>query len=168
MNGVYQWMKEKKEEFFTARGYEIAAGDDALTPSMEDYLEMIYRASQEKGHARVNDIAARLNVQPPSVTKMMRKLHEKKLLDYERYGFIRLTEEGRDLGRFLLERHNVLGEFFTLLGLENNLQEKVEGIEHYIPWKTFQTIRGLVNFLKDHPEVLEKFQAYLEESGAYY
>lgn len=50
-------MTQDKEQFFTARGYENAARDDALTPSVEDYIEMIYRLSQTNGYTRVNDLA---------------------------------------------------------------------------------------------------------------
>ena len=50
------------------------------TPSMEDYLERIYQLIEDKGYARVSDIAEHLDVHPSSVTKMVQKLDEKKYL----------------------------------------------------------------------------------------
>lgn len=44
------------------------------TPSMEDYIEQIYLLIDEKGYARVSDIAEALSVHPSSVTKMVQKL----------------------------------------------------------------------------------------------
>jgi Mn-dependent DtxR family transcriptional regulator len=44
------------------------------TPSMEDYIEQIYNLIEEKGYARVSDIAEGLSVHPSSVTKMVQKL----------------------------------------------------------------------------------------------
>jgi len=41
---------------------------------MEDYLERIYKLMEEKGYARVSDIAEGLSVHPSSVTKMIQKL----------------------------------------------------------------------------------------------
>ena len=153
-------MNEKNEEFFTARGYEIAAGENALTPSMEDYLEMIYRLSRENGYTRVNELAESLNVQPPSVTKMIQKLNEKALLDYEKYGMVHLTEEGKNLGKYFLERHNTMREFLNLVGANDNLQKDVETIEHYISFSTYKVISALVDFLKQNQDVQIKFHEF--------
>ncbi len=156
-------MSDKNEEFYTARGYEITADKDMLTPSMEDYIEMIYRLSQSSGYTRVNDLAESLNVQPPSVTRMMKKLNEKSLLNYEKYGMIQLTEEGKRLGKFFLDRHNTLKEFFLLLGIEEQVQKEVEQMEHHISWESFLVIDRFVKFLKENREILDKFHIYLNQ-----
>lgn len=152
-------MSSNEDIFYTARGYEIAAGENALTPSMEDYIEMIYRLSSEIGYTRVNDLAERLNVQPPSVTKMMQKLHEKSLLSYEKYGMIHLTEEGKKLGEFFLQRHNTLKEFLSLLNIKD-VQTKVEQMEHYVSYDTYEIIGSFVYFLKSNKDILERFNEY--------
>lgn len=156
-------MSKIKEQFYTARGYEIAAGEDALTPSMEDYLEMIYRLSQVNGYTRVNDLAESLNVQPPSVTKMIQKLYERSLLDYEKYGMIHLTDKGIRLGEYFLVRHNTLREFLSLLGVTDNLQRDVETMEHYVSYNNFKMISSLVAFMGDNPHFLREFQRYKEK-----
>lgn len=158
-------MKDNREEFYTARGYEITADENTLTPSMEDYIEMICRLSQQTGYTRVNDLAESLNVQPPSVSKMMQKLSEKSLLNYEKYGMIHLTEEGKKLGDFFLQRHNTLKEFFSLLGIKSNIQKKVEQMEHYVSWDTFQVIRSFVSFLEENKQVLEQFDEFKKRTG---
>lgn len=155
-------MINKDEEFYTARGYEISAREKSLTPSMEDYIEMIYRLSQENGYTRVSDLAANLNVQPPSVTRMIQRLSDKSLLQYEKYGMIHLTDEGKTAGRYFLDRHNILKEFLTLIKATENLQKDVERIEHYISFKTFDKISALVNFFRDHKETLEQFYMYID------
>ena len=66
---------------------------------MEDYIEMIYRLSHDKGFTRVGDLSKELNVKPASTTKMIRKLNELSLVIYERYGYIRLTEDGKYIWR---------------------------------------------------------------------
>lgn len=156
-------MNKKIEEFYTARGYEISAGENVLTPSMEDYLEMIYRLSHEVGYTRVNELADKLNVQPPSVTKMIQKLSEKSLLNYEKYGMVHLTEEGKKLGKFFLERHNTLKEFLNLIGANDNLQKDVETMEHYISYNTFEVISALVSFMKENHEFKNNFSIYKEK-----
>ncbi len=156
-------MPEINEEFYTARGYEISAREKSLTPSMEDYLEMIYRLSQKAGYTRVNDLAISLNVQPPSVTRMIQKLSDKALLEYEKYGMIHLTEEGKAAGRYFLERHNTLKEFLELLKATDNLQKDVERIEHFISFKTYKVIAALIRFFKDDEELLARFYTYIDE-----
>ncbi|WP_026476864.1 metal-dependent transcriptional regulator [Alkaliphilus transvaalensis] len=156
-------MAESKE-FYTARGYEIAAlNEKALSPSMEDYIEMIYRLSIDRGYVRVNDLANKLNVQPPSVTKMVGKLKQRGLLKYEKYGLIHLTAEGSSLATYLLERHNTVKAFLVLIEATDQLQKNVEMLEHYISFKTYRGISALLEFMKDNPMILEKFYKYLEE-----
>lgn len=156
-------MTHEPEEFFTARGYEISAGEDELTPSMEDYLEMIFRESAEAGYTRVHDLAARLNVQPPSVTKMMQKLAEKKLLSYEKYGIIQLTDEGRRLGKYFLVRHNTLKSFLQQLGIpQSTLQKDVEKMEHHISFAAFEALSAFLDFLRNNPEIIANYAKHRE------
>ncbi len=121
----------KYREFYTVRGYQILNSEDKiLTSSLEDYLEMIYRTFLEEGYARINQIAARLNVRPSSTTKVVQKLSELNLVEYKKYGIIQLTEEGKDIGEFLLRRHEIIQEFLRNLGIEETLIKDTELIEH--------------------------------------
>jgi Mn-dependent DtxR family transcriptional regulator len=158
-------MEETREKFYTARGYAVmSAEEDELTPSMEDYLEMIYRLSTAKGYTRVKDVAESLHVQPPSVTKMLQKLYEKEQVRYEKYGIIRLTPAGQQNGAYLLHRHNTLREFLQLIGVNENLHEDVEGIEHNVSAHTLQRLLDLISFLQDRPEIIEKFKRVLAKN----
>src|SRR5690554_4388547 len=96
----------------------LNAENRMLTSSMEDYLEMIYRTCMDEGYARINQLAGKLNVRPPSATKVIQKLSRLGLVDYRKYGFIQLTEEGRVIGAFLLKRHGIIEEFLKNLGIE--------------------------------------------------
>jgi DtxR family transcriptional regulator, manganese transport regulator len=64
---------------------------------MEDYLETIYELVQHKGYAPLADVANYLNVRPPSVTTMVRRLDQSGLLNYERYRGIQLKEKGMNI-----------------------------------------------------------------------
>ncbi|MEW6423980.1 MAG: transcriptional regulator MntR [Bacillota bacterium] len=152
-------MNEPGEKFYTARGYAVlSAEEDELTSSMEDYLEMIYRLSAQEGYTRVKDVADSLHVQPPSVTKMLHKLHEKGQVRYEKYGLIRLTPEGRRIGAYLLNRHNTLREFLQLIGVKEHLHEDVEGIEHNVSTPTLRCLLDFVAFLRSKPQIIEEFR----------
>ena len=142
--------------FRTVRGYEILGKKKtALSHSMEDYLEMIYRNSLVDGYVRINTLAELLNVQAPSATKMVQKLGRLGLLNYEKYGIVQLTPEGEKIGKFLLERHETIEEFLTNIGVEQKLLVNVELIEHNVTEEALRKIEILNEFLKEHPDVLE-------------
>lgn len=132
-----------------------------LTPSMEDYLEKIYELMHDKGYARVSDIAASLEVQPSSVTKMLQKLDENHYVTYEKYRGILLTSRGQRLGKLMKERHHMLEEFLRVLGVpEETIHKDVEGIEHHVSPNTLQSLQALVLYFDDHPESLKGLQSY--------
>ena len=129
------------------------------TPSMEDYLERIYKLIDEKGYARVADIAEGLEVHPSSVTKMIQKLDKDKYLVYEKYRGLILTPKGKKIGKRLVDRHHLLEEFLTTIGVqEDNIYKDVEGIEHHLSWDSITCIETLVEFFKRSPERIEELK----------
>ncbi|MGE5544627.1 MAG: transcriptional regulator MntR [Bacillota bacterium] len=134
--------------------------DDVLTASMEDYLEMVYRLSRENGFTRVSELASALNVQPPSVSKMIQRLAEQGMVNYEKYGYIILTRKGKKLGKELMYRHQVVEDFLRLLGVTEGLLEQTEKIEHTLNPQTLKELARLVKFFKDRPELVTDYQKY--------
>lgn len=156
-------MVAHRKEFYTVRGYALLSQvDGTLTPSMEDYLEMAYRLGKDKGYARTSDLAEALNVQPPSVSKMVQKLAELGYFNYEKYGLIEFTELGRETGEFLLRRHDTIEKFLTILGVVAHTLEDTEKIEHNTSSETYKQITLFVGFMQDNPDVLERYLEYLE------
>ncbi|MGG1313603.1 MULTISPECIES: transcriptional regulator MntR [Cohnella] len=119
------------------------------TPSMEDYLERIYRLIDEKGYARVSDIAEGLDVHPSSVTKMIQKLDKDNYLIYEKYRGLVLTSKGKKIGKRLVDRHHLLESFLQTIGVqEENIYRDVEGIEHHLSWDSITCIETLVEYFR--------------------
>ena len=73
--------------------------------SAEDYLERIHELIEEKGYARVVDIASSLKVKQASVTSMVQKLGELGYLNYEKYRGLVLTEKGKRIACSIQKRH---------------------------------------------------------------
>lgn len=122
------------------------------TPSMEDYLERIYKLIDEKGYARVSDIAEGLEVHPSSVTKMIQKLDKDNYLVYEKYRGLILTTKGKKMGKRLVDRHQLLEQFLTLIGVQDdNIYKDVEGIEHHLSWDSITCIESLVEYFRRDP-----------------
>lgn len=148
-----------KEDFFTF-SESIRKENVSLTPSMEDYLEMVYRLSIETGFTRIQELSNMLHVQPPSVTRMIQKLAELGLVHYEKYGVIRLTGLGKLKGSLLLSRHNIVATFLKSIGVTASLLEETEKIEHTISKETQICIADFLSFLEENPEILNKFRAF--------
>ncbi|MGF9710943.1 MULTISPECIES: transcriptional regulator MntR [Paenibacillus] len=138
------------------------------TPSMEDYLEKIYKLIDEKGYARVSDIAEGLEVHPSSVTKMIQKLDKDNYLIYEKYRGLVLTSKGQRVGKRLVDRHHLLEEFLTLIGVsDEHIYKDVEGIEHHLSWESITCIETLLEYFKrdaSRAEDLMQLKRELEEA----
>ena len=149
-----------KDDFYTFSEY-MKKEDKALTASMEDYLEMIYRLYLNKGYLRIHELSSALNVQPPSATKMVQKLAELKLLKYEKYGIIILEENGKKLGEALLNRHNIIENFLRILDVpDSEILEETEKMEHTISKDTANCFKDFVEFVKNNSSMIKEFKAY--------
>lgn len=128
-----------------------------LSPSLEDYLEEIYRLASQQQVVRTTDIAHKLKVSLPSVTKAVKKLSRKGYLQYKRYKNIKLTAQGEQLGKFLVTRNRTLQEFLTVIDSNCNKEDEAEAMEHYLSETTVDAITILVDFFKQHPQLQRKF-----------
>ncbi|HOR98434.1 MAG TPA: metal-dependent transcriptional regulator, partial [Kiritimatiellia bacterium] len=86
---------------------------EALSISIEDYLEAIFYLVRENTVARSKDIAERLKVNRSSVTGMLQALRDRGLVNYERYGFVTLTDEGKKVASRVVRRHEALRDFMV-------------------------------------------------------
>ncbi|WP_064091387.1 transcriptional regulator MntR [Rossellomorea aquimaris] len=129
------------------------------TPSMEDYIEQIYMLIENKGYARVSDIAEALSVHPSSVTKMVQKLDKDDYLVYEKYRGLVLTPKGSKVGKRLVYRHELLEQFLRVIGVkEEHIYEDVEGIEHHLSWDSIDRIGDLVQFFEEEKKRIEELR----------
>lgn len=79
-----------------------------LSRSVEDYLKAIHALSESNDPVPTNAIATALDVQPASVTGMVKRLAGERWLEHARYKGVRLTGEGRREALRVLRRHRIL------------------------------------------------------------
>jgi Mn-dependent DtxR family transcriptional regulator len=131
-------------------------GSGMPTPSMEDYIEQIYILIEDKGYARVSDIAEALSVHPSSVTKMVQKLDKDEYLVYEKYRGLMLTSKGMKIGKRLVYRHELLEQLLKIIGVKDeNIYNDVEGIEHHLSWDSIDRIGDLIQFFEEDQSRIE-------------
>ena len=131
------------------------------TISEEDYLEVIAELVELKGYATTLDISRFMNVSPPSVTKMLQKLDEKKYLEYEKYHGINLTNIGKQVADTIRRKHSILLEFFEILNVGKGIaNQDTEGLEHHLNDKTIRRLRKFITFLKSNPKIIKQFREF--------
>ena len=126
---------------------------DALSASLEDYLEAILGIGGSKQDVHANDIAARLGVTMPSVTRALSRLAERKLVRHQPYGTVDLTREGRELAEEVRRRHELLATFFEkILGLDTKVAQKNAcQIEHVMDEEALDRLAQYVGFAEECP-----------------
>jgi DtxR family Mn-dependent transcriptional regulator len=139
--------------------------DKELTHSMAHYLQAVAGLKQDKGHARVGDIADRLGVSKSGVTSMLRSLSARGLVTHEPYGCVELTDAGRRLARRTESNRHVLTMFFTsILRVPQEVAyEDACMIEHLVgPESMIQFLR-LTAFIGSDDPAAERFRTAFRE-----
>lgn len=115
----------------------LASAGTMLTQADEDYLKTIYELSQERrGQQPVTTqaIAERLDVQPASVTNMIKKLAQLRLLEHTPYRGVELTPAGRKAALEVIRHHRLMELYLSeFLGLSwDKVHEEAERLEHVL------------------------------------
>ncbi len=102
--------------------------------STEDYLKAIYALEARGGAAQTSAIAQALDVAPPSVTGMVKRLSESGLLEHVPYRGVQLTRTGRRAALRMMRRHRILETYLTTkLGYDwDSVHEEAERMEHAV------------------------------------
>ncbi|MBR4026075.1 MAG: metal-dependent transcriptional regulator [Lachnospiraceae bacterium] len=117
--------------------------------SAENYLETILMLSKKLPVVRAVDIANELGYKKSSVSIAMKHLREKEHIIVSDAGFITLTETGREIADMIYERHEVITQCLTRLGVSEKIAvEDACKVEHVISPESFQAIKNhLAKFL---------------------
>lgn len=143
-----------------------------LSITEENYLKALLHITTEKDgqqEAGTNLIAAQLQVRPATATDMLKKLKEKGLIDYERYGKVTLTEKGRLLATDVVRKHRLWETFlYDTLGFTwDEVHEVAEQLEHI---KSDKLIERLDKFLgypsfDPHGDIIPKADGQIVPEG---
>ncbi len=127
--------------------------NDSLSQSLEDYLEIILELQNTKTVARSKDIAEKMDIKRGSVTGMLKKLAKNGLINYEPYGYVTLTPEGKKIAVEIERRHLFLKDFFTrILEVDEVTADQTAcQMEHAMDKQTFQKFKAFVKKLDTCP-----------------
>jgi len=94
-----------------------------MSESIEDFLEKVYIFTRDKNRpVKTTELAKLLNIKPPAITNMAKKLHKLGYVEYEPYIGIRLTEKGMEKAKVIMEKHRTIEKFLVeCLGLDKEV-----------------------------------------------
>ncbi|MCD8179883.1 MAG: metal-dependent transcriptional regulator [Firmicutes bacterium] len=114
-----------------------------LHESGEMYLETILVLKNRFGYVRSIDIANEMNVSKPSVSRAVRLLKDNGYISFDLNGMILLTDSGRAVAEKIYERHQILTQYFTAIGVSaDTASHDACKIEHIISDETFEFLKS--------------------------
>ncbi len=99
-------------------GKNPTASQSTIPPELGTYLLLVHDLLREKGYVRGVELAERLRISRPTVTRAMQRLASFGLAKYERYRGITLTDKGRDAAEQARRRYEVVERFLRSTGVE--------------------------------------------------
>ena len=117
----------------------------------ENYLKALFNLATENGEVNVTELSKRLGIKMPTVTSMMKKFADKKLVHYESYKPLRLTEKGKKEAGLVIRKHR-LTEMFLVEKMNfawEDVHDIAEQIEHIQSPHFFEKMDELLG----HPKV---------------
>lgn len=117
-----------------------------LRESAEMYLETIYLLSLKNGSVRSIDVAEDMGFSKPSVSRAVGLLKQDGYLTMAEDGQLTLTEKGTDIAKRIFERHTVLSQFLSLIGVQDEIAAKDAcRIEHVVSNETIDAIKRFIS-----------------------
>ncbi len=112
----------------------------------EDYVEMIAHLIQERGEARISDLAELFGVSSAAVNGAITRLKKDGLAHSAPYRSVFLTEEGEELAKKCTSRHELVVNFLLCLGVSrDNAEKDAEGLEHYLSNESLSCLQKFVD-----------------------
>ena len=135
------------------------------SPSEENYLEWIYRFSQN-GPVRPKDLAVKLGIKPPSVTKAVSSLVKKGFARREPRGALVLTDLGKALGKAVVRRDKCLTTLLVeILDMPATLaDQEVHRMEHVLSEDVLIRLEAFVDFARLSPAWLKRLHLRINQA----
>jgi DtxR family Mn-dependent transcriptional regulator len=113
-----------------------------ITPGIEEYLEALFHLQKAENPISTKELSQHLRIAASSVTEMLKKLSDQKLVSYVPYRGVTLTKNGRQAAAALVRRHRLSERFLAdMLGLPwEDLHEEACKFEHVISEKVEQRL----------------------------
>lgn len=117
----------------------------------ENYLKALFLLSQNKEDVSINELSKHLKIKMPTANSMIKRLAEKKYVQYESYKPLKLTSKGKKEAALILRKHRLTEMFLVqVLGLGweevHHIAEQIEHIQSVTFFDKMDLLLGHPNF----------------------
>ena len=140
--------------------------DNELTHSAAHYLMTILELLEEKGYARVTDIAKRMNITRGSCSISLKPLKKRGLVVEDHNKFLRLSDEGKRLAEIVEQNDELLEKFFhKVLGVDSE-QAEIDAckIEHLLSLESSMKLLAFMECIESESPAVK---AFFDELGSH-
>jgi DtxR family Mn-dependent transcriptional regulator len=126
----------------------IVKTEEALTATVEEYLETIYNMAAEKEIVIGARLAEKFHVAPPTVTETLKRLVKAGYVEMDQRRQVTLTEAGYRAAEAVLRRHRLTERFLVdMLGMQwHEVHEEACRLEHFISGAVEARVLASLNF----------------------
>jgi DtxR family Mn-dependent transcriptional regulator len=121
------------------------------TPTEENYLKALLALADEEGKTTISELGQSLGVSTPSANSMVRRLHERGLVDYRKYKPLTLTPTGRKAAALVVRKHR-LTEMYLVERMGFGWEE-VHAIAEQIEHVDSPALFARMDELMGHPSI---------------
>ena len=143
-----------------------------LTKHEEDYLKSLYKLveTSDENEAGTNSLAQSMGISPGSVSLMLKKLKSKELVDYKKYGKLKLSDKGRRIAVQLIRRHRLWETFLydKLNFTWDEVHEIAEQLEHIDSKKLIDRLEEYLGYPEQDPhgDIIPSASGEIKPSGS--
>ena len=146
-----------------------------MTPNKEDYLKCIYEIGTHTQKITNKEIAAQMQVSPPAVTEMIKKMTAEKLIVKDKTNGYLLTDLGLHLVSELYRKHRLIEAFLVhdLGYTTDQIHEEAEVLEHTVSELFVERLEKMLGYPETCPHggtipakgelLVEKYQLTLDQ-----
>lgn len=148
--------------------------EEALTATVEEYLETIYNMTAEQEVVIGARLAEKFHVAPPTVTEMLKRLVRDGYVEMDQKRQVSLTQSGYTAAEAVLRRHRLTERFLVdMLGMQwHQVHEEACRLEHFISGAVEARVLASLNFPTTCPHgnpipgQVPSARTYLQDQGA--
>lgn len=123
----------------------------SIQESGEMYLESILVLSKRNPNVRAIDISEYMGFSKPSVSRALSVLKSEGFVTVSDQGYLKLTEDGKNIAEKIYERHTVLTNYLILIGVDKDVaSQDACKMEHVVSDESFNAIKHQVKLLSEN------------------
>ena len=123
----------------------------SIQESGEMYLESILVLSKRNPNVRAIDISEYMGFSKPSVSRALSVLKSEGFVTVNDQGYLKLTEDGKNIAEKIYERHTVLTNYLILIGVDKDVaSQDACKMEHVVSDESFNAIKHQVKLLSEN------------------